>query len=94
MTPGMQTILHLHGGVIWRARTLNDDLEKVAKGFKLIQHGSETMTVEGMWAGTIFAPEVDLVLGQSSKKLYGRFLGKNVSFTNIHKFTAFRLPRK
>ena len=78
MTPGMQTILHLNGGVIWRARTLNDDLEKVAKGFKLIQHGSETMTVEGMWAGTIFAPNADLVLGQSSKSLYGRFLGKNV----------------
>ena len=83
MTPGLQTILHLHGGVIWRARTLNDDLEKVAKGFKLIQHGSETMTVEGMWAGTIFAPNADLVLGQSSKKLYGRFLGKNVT---VHQY--------
>ena len=84
INPGMQTILHLNGGVIWRARTLNDDLEKVAKGFKLIQHGSETMTVEGMWAGTIFAPEADLVLGQSSKKLYGRFLGKNVT---VHQYT-------
>ena len=59
---------------------MNDDLEKVARGFKLIQYGSETMTVEGMWAGTIFA---DLVLGQSSKKLYGRFLGKNVT---VHQY--------
>ena len=84
INPGMQTILHLHGGVIWRARTLNDDLEKVAKGFKLIQHGSETMKLEGMWADTIFAPNVDLVLGQSSKKLYGRFLGKNVT---VHQYT-------
>ena len=84
INPGMQTILHLHGGVIWRARTLNDDLEKVARGFKLIQYGSETVTVEGMWAGTIFAPNADLVLGQSSKKLYGRFLGKNVT---VHQYT-------
>ena len=84
INPGMQTILHLNGGVIWRARTLNDDLEKVARGFKLIQYGSETMTVEGMWAGTIFAPNADLVLGQSSKKLYGRFLGKNVT---VHQYT-------
>ena len=83
INPGMQTILHLNGGVIWRARTLNDDLEKVAKGFKLVQHGSETMTVEGMWAGTIFAPNADLVLGQSSKSLYGRFLGKNVT---VHQY--------
>ena len=81
--PGMQTILHLNGSVIWRARTLNDDLGKVAKGFKLIQHGTETMTVEGMWAGTIFAPNADLILGQSNKSLYGRFLGKNVT---VHQY--------
>lgn len=83
VNPGMQTILYLNGGVIWRARTLNEDLEKVAKGFKLIQHGTETMIVEGMWAGTIFAPNADLILGQSKKSLYGRFLGKNVT---VHQY--------
>lgn len=31
----------------------------------------------------IFAPNADLVLGQSSKKLYGRFLGKNVT---VHQY--------
>ena len=30
------------------------------------------------------ASNVDLVLGQSSKKLYGRFLGKNVT---VHQYT-------
>lgn len=43
------------------------------------------MTVEGSWAGTIFAPNADLVLGQSSKKLYGRFLGRDVT---VHQYAA------
>lgn len=64
---------------------LNENLELAAKGFMLVQHGSETMTVEGMWAGTIFAPTADLILGQSNKTLYGRFLGKNVT---VHQYAT------
>ena len=79
-----ELFFHLNGSTIWRSRTLNEDLEEVAKGFMLIQHGNETMTVEGMWTGTIFAPNADLVLGQSSKTLYGRFIGKDVT---IHQYS-------
>ena len=64
---------------------MNDNLIQVAKGFKLIQHGSETMFIEGQWAGTIFAPNADLVLGQSYKTLYGRFLGRNV---DVHQYSS------
>ena len=39
----------------------------------------------GMWAGTIFAPNADLILGQSSKRLYGRFLGKNIT---VHQYAT------
>lgn len=35
----------------------------------------------------IFSPNADLVLGQSSKKLYGRFLGKNVT---VHQYSTVR----
>lgn len=41
----------------------------------------------GMWGGTIFAPNADLILGQSSKKLYGRFLGKNIT---VHQYATVR----
>ena len=51
----------------------------------LVQHGNETMTIEGQWAGTIFAPNADLILGQSFKVLYGRFLGKNVT---VHQYST------
>ena len=83
--PGKRTILHANGSVIWRSWTLNDNLIQVAKGFMLVQHGSETMFVEGQWAGTIFAPNADLVLGQSYKKIYGRFLGNNVA---VHQYSS------
>lgn len=74
--PGRETIIHLNGSTIWRSKTLNDNLELVAKGFKIIQHSSKTMIVEGEWAGSIFAPNADLILGQSSKKPYMEdFLG-------------------
>lgn len=83
--PGRETIIHLNGSTIWRSKTLNDNLELVAKGFKIIQHSSETMIVEGEWAGTIFAPKADLILGQSSKTLYGRFLGNNIT---VHQYAT------
>lgn len=85
ISPGQRTVLHLNGSVIWRARNQNEDMEQVAKGFMLVQHGSETMTVEGMWAGTIFAPNANLILGQSNKKLYGRFLGKDIT---VHQYAT------
>ena len=48
------------------------------------------MTAEGMWAGTIFAPNADLILGQSNKSLYGRFLGKNVT---VHQYAqVYSIP--
>lgn len=83
--PGRETIIHLNGSTIWRSKTLNDNLELVAKGFKIIQHSSETMIVEGEWAGTIFAPNADLILGQSSKTLYGQFIGNNVT---VHQYAT------
>ena len=83
--PGKSTIIHANGTTIWRFWTLNDNLIQVAKGFKLVQHSSETMFIEGQWAGTIFAPSADLVLGQSYKVLYGRFLGRNV---DVHQYSS------
>lgn len=33
----------------------------------------------------IFAPNADLILGQSNKKLYGRFLGRNIT---VHQYAT------
>lgn len=67
----------MNGSTIWRSKTLNDNLELVAKGFKIIQHSSEAMIIEGEWAGTIFAPKADLILGQS--------IGNNIT---VHQYAT------
>ncbi len=36
-------------------------------------------------ARSIFAPNADLILGQSNKKLYGRFLGRNIT---VHQYAT------
>ncbi|MCQ2121807.1 MAG: C10 family peptidase [Fibrobacter sp.] len=79
LEPGKETIIHAEGNFIWRTTLTNDNKSLVAKGFKLIQYGKQPMYVEGEWAGTIHALNAHLVLGQTIKTLYGRFLGNKVT---------------
>ena len=68
-----------------KAGKLRVVLGEMFMGSIQLESGSEAMAVEGMWAGTIFAPNADLILGQSSKKLYGRFLGKDIT---VHQYAT------
>ena len=90
MNPGYKNVFHLNGPCIWRAKLKRQNNVKdstIARGVKLMQHGSETMFIEGEWAGTILAPNADLVLGQSNKIVYGRFAGKNVT---VHQYAVVK----
>ena len=82
----------MNGSCIWRAKLnqLNNlqDSTMIARGVMLMQHGSETMFIEGEWAGTILAQNADLVLGQSNKIVYGRFAGKNVT---VHQYATVKI---
>ncbi|MCQ2109837.1 MAG: hypothetical protein MJZ05_13880 [Fibrobacter sp.] len=77
--PGEETILYTEGKILWKTKIANEDQELVAKGFKLVQTSDKETFIEGDWAGTIFAPKSDLVMGQTKKLMYGRFLGKAVT---------------
>ena len=76
--PGKETFIHAEGSFIWRASLLNEDKALVARGFKLIQYGEQPVFIEGDWAGTIHAARAQLILGQTVKNVYGRFLGNRV----------------
>ena len=78
LEPGKETVIHAEGSFIWRASLLNEDKFLVARGLKLIQYGEQPVFVEGDWAGTIHAAKAQLILGQTIKSIYGRFLGKSV----------------
>lgn len=41
-------------------------------------NGEQSVIVDGYWAGTIYAARAPLILGQTVKNVYGRFLGKSV----------------
>jgi hypothetical protein len=79
LEPGKETVIHAEGSFIWRASLLNEDKFLVARGLKLIQYGEQPVFVEGDWAGTIHAAKAQLILGQTVKNVYGRFLGHGVT---------------
>lgn len=79
LEPGKETVIHAEGAFLWRASLVNEDKNLVARGFKLIQYGEQSVFVEGDWAGTIHAANAHLVLGQTVKNIYGRFLGNGVT---------------
>ena len=94
LNPGESSIIHLNGKLIWRPQndiSLSDAAywTNVARGFKLIQHSSEYMLIEGFFGGTIYAPLSELILGQVNKKIYGRFLAKDIT---VHQYAeVFRV---
>ena len=79
LEPGKETVIHAEGAFLWRASLVNEDKNLVARGFKLIQYGEQPVFVEGDWAGTIHAAKAQLILGQTVKNVYGRFLGNGVT---------------
>ncbi len=79
LEPGKETVIHAEGAFLWRASLVNEDKNLVARGFKLIQYGEQPVFVEGDWAGTIHAARAQLILGQTVKNVYGRFLGHGVT---------------
>ena len=94
--PGFSTILHVTKDIHWNTTIENQDLDYIAKGFKLYYHGSKQFLVHGAWAGTIIAPNAKLELGQTqNKKFYGQFYGKGVTVHQDSKiFRVSFNPRK
>ena len=87
--PGKGTVLHTNGKINWR--TYNSEPASntqywvnVARGFKLAHHSSQIVCIEGFWAGTVYAPKAKVVMGQVSKAIYGRVLGRDV---DIHQYS-------
>ena len=75
----------------WNAATENEEKSIIANGFKLYYYGSDRFFVHGAWAGTIIAPNAQLVLGQThNKELYGQFYGRGVV---VHQYSkVYRVP--
>ncbi|MBR3070670.1 hypothetical protein [Fibrobacter sp.] len=89
--PGFSTVLHVNEKIQWNAATENENKSIIARGLKLYYYGSERFFVHGAWAGTIIAPNAQLVLGQTqNKEIYGQFYGKSIV---VHQYSkVYRVP--
>lgn len=89
--PGFSTILHVNEKIQWNTSAEYEDKTTIASGFKLYYYGNERFFVHGVWAGTIIAPNAQLVLGQTHNKvLYGQFYGNGVV---VHQYSkVYRVP--
>lgn len=81
--PGKGSVLHTNGDIIWRAYKSEPANNaqywtNVAKGFKLVHHSSKSFYIGSVWAGTIYAPKAKVIMGQVTKTIYGRILGRDV----------------
>lgn len=92
--PGKRIVLHTNGDIIWRPYNSEDASNiqywtNVARGFMLAHHSSRRFYIEGLWAGSIFAPKAKVILGQVNKTIYGRVLARSVI---VHQFAkVFRV---
>lgn len=91
---GQPIIMHSKGSVLWKGKIetqglnalgIRNRLVTIASQFKFIYHGENPLIIEGEWAGTIFAPNAKLILGQAEKKFYGRFLGNGIT---VHQYAS------
>ena len=89
--PGFSTVLHVNEKIQWNAVFENAKKSIIAKGFKLYYYGSDRFFVHGAWAGTIIAPNAQLVLGQTqNKEIIGQFYGRSVV---VHQYSkVYRAP--
>ena len=81
--PGKGSVLHTNGDIIWRAYKSEPASNaqywtNVARGFKLVHHSSKSFYIGSVWAGTIYAPKAKVIMGQVTKTIYGRILGRDV----------------
>lgn len=82
--PYKASILHVCGNFTWRAKIQNQDYLAVAQHFKLIQHSRQNMFVDNIFAGTIFAPTSNVILGQSNKVFYGAVIANDIT---VHQYS-------
>lgn len=78
-SPGQKTVVWSDEKILWKASIKNNDLEKVARGFKLIQLSDKDLFIEGDWAGTIHAANASLIMGQTQKRMFGRFVARLIT---------------
>ena len=62
----------------WNGTIVADDMISAAKHIKIVYYGTERVYIQTDFAGTIIAPNAEVVVGQSGKNFYGAIYAKSI----------------
>lgn len=82
------TILYVKNYILWRSKFIlqpNTIPATAAKKIKLIYYGSDRIFLDINWYGTVIAPNAEMILGQTHKKiLRGQFYANKIT---VHQYS-------
>ena len=60
-------------------------LKEISTSFRLFYYGNDRLFIDSNWAGTIIAPNAEIILGQTSAKMiFGQFYANKI---HVHQKT-------
>lgn len=76
--PTESVVLHVGGNFQWNGAIAADDMISAAKHIMVYYHGSNRVFIQTDFAGTIIAPNAEVVVGQSGKNFIGAIYVKGI----------------
>jgi hypothetical protein len=75
---GGSVTFHIGKNFQWNGTIVAGDMIAAAQHIMVIYYGSNTVFVQTNFAGTIIAPNAEVVIGQSGKEFYGAIFAKSI----------------
>lgn len=76
--PNESAIFHIGNDFQWNGTVETDDMISAAQHIMVYYYGTNRVFVQTDFAGTIIAPNAEVVVGQSGKNFYGAIFAKSI----------------
>ena len=76
--PTESVILYIGNDFQWNGTIVADDMVSAAQHLMIYYYGSNRVYIQTNFAGTIIAPNAEVVIGQSGKEFYGAIFAKSI----------------
>lgn len=85
--PNESAIFHIGNDFQWNGTVETDDMISAAQHIMVYYYGTNRVFVQTDFAGTIIAPNAEVVVGQSGKNFYGAIFAKSIVIHQNTKIT-------
>ena len=76
--PTENVVFHIGNDFQWNGKIVTDNMVSAAQHIMLYYYGTNKVFVQTDFAGTIIAPNAEVVVGQSGKHFYGAIFAKSI----------------